>query len=95
MAYIQSCIAFDRETFKIMWEMSEPGKDSEECFLRIPQTEYYAEKRYGANCLEVMPEVTIYCQFLTEDSDFLGQSTGSWLRMNSLLVLFLGFLSIR
>ncbi|PAV20663.1 D-amino-acid oxidase [Pyrrhoderma noxium] len=54
--------AFDRETFKIMWEMSEPGKDSEECFLRIPQTEYYAEKRYGANCLEVMPEYRVLAQ---------------------------------
>ena len=41
-----------------MWEMSEPGKDSEKSFLRIPQTEYYGEKLPFANCLEVMPNVS-------------------------------------
>ena len=48
----------DRETFNKMWEMSEPGSDSEKCFMRIPQIEYYKEKRFGVNCLEVMPEVS-------------------------------------
>jgi D-amino-acid oxidase len=32
----------ERETFKIMWEMSTPGDEAESCFLRAPQTEYYA-----------------------------------------------------
>ncbi|KAL5533755.1 hypothetical protein ACEPAG_215 [Sanghuangporus baumii] len=45
----------DRETFDVMWQMSEPGKDSEKSFLRITQTEYYGEKLPFANCLEVMP----------------------------------------
>ncbi|KAN0136776.1 hypothetical protein V8E53_005217, partial [Lactarius tabidus] len=32
----------ERETFEIMWEMSIPGGEAEGCFLRAPQTEYYA-----------------------------------------------------
>ncbi|KAF5340298.1 hypothetical protein D9611_007863 [Ephemerocybe angulata] len=31
------------ETFKKLWEMSAPGSDSEECFLRIEETEYFHE----------------------------------------------------
>ncbi|EJC98787.1 D-aspartate oxidase [Fomitiporia mediterranea MF3/22] len=46
----------DRETFNVMWEMSESGKDSEQCFMRIPQVEYYCEEKPGINNLEVMPE---------------------------------------
>jgi len=34
----------ERETFDIMWEMSTPGGEAEGCFLRAPQTEYYAVK---------------------------------------------------
>ena len=49
----------DRETFAKMWMMSEPGQESEQCFMRIPQTEYYKEKRIGVNCLETMPEVSV------------------------------------
>ncbi|KAH8110280.1 D-aspartate oxidase [Phellopilus nigrolimitatus] len=46
----------DRETFRTMWEMSEAGKDSEQCFLRLPQAEYYCEERPGTTSLEVMPD---------------------------------------
>ena len=47
----------DEETFKTMWDMSREGAPSEQCFMRLPQTEYYCEKREEDNCLEVMPDV--------------------------------------
>lgn len=47
----------DRETFSKMWEMSAPGTESENCFLRLPQTEYYAETKGDDNCLHTMPDV--------------------------------------
>ncbi|KAL5519430.1 hypothetical protein ACEPAH_1113 [Sanghuangporus vaninii] len=62
----------DRETFDVMWEMSEPGKDSEKSFLRIPQTEYYGEKLPFANCLEVMPNF----RNLKEDELIPGTAAG-------------------
>ncbi|KAI5117888.1 hypothetical protein M0805_002279 [Coniferiporia weirii] len=49
----------DRETFRMMWKMSEPGEDSENCFLRLPQIEYYCEDRPGPNSLEVMPDFKV------------------------------------
>ncbi|EJD46855.1 D-amino-acid oxidase [Auricularia subglabra TFB-10046 SS5] len=47
---------FDRETFKVMWEMSAPGSEAEGCFMRLPQTEYFAEVRVRPHPLEVMPD---------------------------------------
>ncbi|THH09578.1 hypothetical protein EW145_g1927 [Phellinidium pouzarii] len=49
----------DRETFRVMWEMSEAGRDSEKCFLRLPQTEYYCEERLGPNALDTMPDYRV------------------------------------
>ena len=52
-------IEMDRETFVTMWSMSGVGTDAEHCFLRIPQTEYYAEEHVSkGNGLEVMPGVS-------------------------------------
>lgn len=48
----------DRETFKVMWEMSGDDHEAEHCFLRIPQVENYCEARQGFNALEVMPDVS-------------------------------------
>jgi len=45
----------DRETFQTMWEMS--ANEAKGCFLRLPQTEYYAERSSEENVLEVMPDV--------------------------------------
>ncbi|KZT34543.1 FAD dependent oxidoreductase [Sistotremastrum suecicum HHB10207 ss-3] len=43
----------DRETFRVMWEMS--AGPAEACFMRIQQTEYYAEPKAAPNPLDVMP----------------------------------------
>lgn len=56
----------DRETFSKMWEMSAPGTESENCFLRLPQTEYYAETKGDDNCLHTMPDV--WCFFIVHFS---------------------------
>jgi D-aspartate oxidase len=45
----------DKETFDRMWEMSAPGSDSEQCFMRLPQTEYYLETKPKPHELEHMP----------------------------------------
>lgn len=55
----------DRETFKKMWEMSAPGSETEHLFLRLPQVEFYAEERVGENCLEVMPDVSLFDACIT------------------------------
>lgn len=49
----------DRMTFDIMWKMSE-APESEQCFLRLPQTEYYYEESVGPSPLEFMPDVRWY-----------------------------------
>ncbi|KAF8317064.1 nucleotide-binding domain-containing protein [Clavulina sp. PMI_390] len=49
----------DRETFAKMWEMSAPGSETEHCFLRLPQTEWYAEDKGETNCLSVMPDYRV------------------------------------
>ncbi|KAF8970430.1 D-amino-acid oxidase [Flammula alnicola] len=45
----------DHNTFLEMWELSKPGGEAEHCFLRLPQTEYYASEQGPANALERMP----------------------------------------
>lgn len=53
----------DRETFDTMWTMSEAG-ETEGCFLRLPQVEYYADDRV-TDSLSWMPEVpsSSFCLF--------------------------------
>ncbi|KAJ7118010.1 hypothetical protein C8R43DRAFT_1099238 [Mycena crocata] len=47
----------DTETFRVFWEMSEPGHPAEKCFIRTPQHEHYFEE-YGMHPegLETMPD---------------------------------------
>ena len=40
-----------------MWEMSNPGGEAEKCFLRAPQTEYYATKERNPDLLSFSPSV--------------------------------------
>jgi len=56
----------ENETFKKLWALSAPGSETEECFLRIPQTEYFFGDRPNSTVegdteptepLEGMPEV--------------------------------------
>ncbi|KAI5117886.1 hypothetical protein M0805_002277 [Coniferiporia weirii] len=49
----------DMETFRVMWKMSEPGEDSEKCFLCITQTEHYSEDGSGTNYLKMMPDFRV------------------------------------
>ncbi|CAE6332378.1 unnamed protein product [Rhizoctonia solani] len=46
----------DRETFKVMWKMSEPNDPAERCFMRIPQQEHLCGTKELYQGLEVMPE---------------------------------------
>ncbi|EMD34685.1 hypothetical protein CERSUDRAFT_116873 [Gelatoporia subvermispora B] len=62
--------AIDQETFKVMWDLSAPGGDAEECFLRLPQTDYYYDGRDDR--LEWMPDHG----YLPEESLIPGTSTG-------------------
>lgn len=55
-------IEFEKATLETMWKLSEPGSEAEECFLRIPETEYYYDNRITENSpgpepLEEMPLV--------------------------------------
>ena len=49
--------AYEEETFKILWEMSTPGSETEKYFLRIPQTEYFFDERKKPEPIEKMPNV--------------------------------------
>ncbi|KAF8670703.1 FAD dependent oxidoreductase [Rhizoctonia solani] len=46
----------DRETFKVMWEMSEPNNPAERCFMRIAQQEHFCGTKEAYQGLDVMPE---------------------------------------
>ncbi|TFK28496.1 D-amino-acid oxidase [Coprinopsis marcescibilis] len=43
-------------TFEYMWKLSEPGTDAEECFLRVPQTEYFFDSAAESSPLRSMPD---------------------------------------
>jgi hypothetical protein len=47
----------DRETFKIMWEMSKPGSETEGLFLRMNQKDYYEVPPDQDIPIEWMPDV--------------------------------------
>jgi hypothetical protein len=57
----------DRKTFLEMWDLSRPGGDAEECFLRLKQTELYdhdASTRIPRpNPIETMPNVSLTSLF--------------------------------
>ncbi|CAA7257300.1 unnamed protein product [Cyclocybe aegerita] len=46
---------FEEKTFNVMWELSAPGNDAEECFLRITQTEHFFTARAQPDPLEKLP----------------------------------------
>ncbi|KAJ7120239.1 D-amino-acid oxidase [Mycena epipterygia] len=46
----------DTETFRVFWEMSEPGHPAEKCFIRTPQHEHYFEDLAHPRGLETMPD---------------------------------------
>ena len=48
-------------TFDVMWDMSKPGSDAEECFLRQPQTIYYRDAAADVHVFEKMPNVSSSC----------------------------------
>jgi len=51
---------YEEKTFEILWEMSASGSDSEECFLRMPQTQFYFDERPKEEPLAKMPNVSKY-----------------------------------
>lgn len=52
------CKEIDRKTFLEMWDLSRPGGEAEECFLRIKQTEFYDKRLPRPNPIETMPNVS-------------------------------------
>ena len=55
---ILSVKEIDRETFWEMWDLSRPGGEAEECFLRVDQTEFYEKRIPRPNPIETMPNVS-------------------------------------
>ncbi|RDB30565.1 D-amino-acid oxidase [Hypsizygus marmoreus] len=45
----------DIDTFDVLWELSEPGSETEKNFLRVTQTEYYCDHKFVPP-LERMPD---------------------------------------
>ncbi|TFK49360.1 D-amino-acid oxidase [Heliocybe sulcata] len=62
----------DKETFKVMWEMSAPEGGAEGCFLRERQTEYYCDKQDEPHPLAHMPDF----RYLNDDELILGTAAG-------------------
>jgi hypothetical protein len=60
-------IELEEETFNVMWELSASGSDAEECFLRIPQTEYFVVDPPKPEPLEKMPNVRAHPLFNQHD----------------------------
>ena len=58
-------IELEEETFNVMWELSSSGSDAEECFLRIPQTEYFFVDKRMPEPLEKMPNVRSHPLFIS------------------------------
>ncbi|KAF7369798.1 D-aspartate oxidase [Mycena venus] len=54
------------ETFRVFWEMSEPGHPAEKCFIRTPQYEHYYEETSPPGGSETTPDFK-----LMERSDLL------------------------
>ena len=50
-------VALEEATFDVLWDLSKPGSDAEESFLRIPQTHYYQEE-VNVDIFEKMPNVS-------------------------------------
>ena len=53
------CKEIDRKTFLEMWDLSRPGGDAEECFLRLNQTELFDMRIPRPNLIETMPNVSL------------------------------------
>ena len=85
-----SQLDYEEKTFEIMWEMSSPGSDSEECFLRLPQAEYsFEEPGQIPEPLEKMPNVCLSPMF-NINPDCSRNSSDISIQMNSPQTLNLG-----
>ncbi|KAH6887871.1 D-amino-acid oxidase [Coprinopsis sp. MPI-PUGE-AT-0042] len=63
----------EQATFDIMWKLSEPGSVTEECFLRVHQTEYYLPGAPDIPTLQSMPDFKL----LPEDELIPGAKFGT------------------
>lgn len=64
------CLGMERETFHVMWELSAPGSDSERCFMRLPQAEYFYDTQTHPNGMEYMPDVRLLSHAGVHSSPF-------------------------
>ncbi|EFI26802.1 D-amino-acid oxidase [Coprinopsis cinerea okayama7 len=62
----------EQATFDTMWKKSEPGSEAEECFLRVPQTEYFFDEASEIKPLRSMPNF----KYLEQDSLIPGAKLG-------------------
>ncbi|QRW10502.1 FAD-dependent oxidoreductase [Ceratobasidium sp. AG-Ba] len=52
----QAATGMDRETFQVMWKMSEPNDPASNCFMRVPQTEHFVGTKDQYSGIVVMPD---------------------------------------
>jgi len=55
---VEGILELEKETFDKFWELSAPGSEAEECFLRVPQTEYFYNDGSLIKVLKGMPDVS-------------------------------------
>jgi len=85
----------EETTFDIMWDMSKPGSDAEESFLRQPQTMYYQDATSDIHMLEKMPDFRRLSESELTPNTHLGVSFTTIsidvpIYLNYLLTQFLG-----
>ncbi len=51
-------IEMDKETFRIMWDLSTPGSDAAGCFMRLQMASYAGYQLEKPSVLEFMPDVS-------------------------------------
>lgn len=57
----------EKTTFDIMWDLSKPGSDADEPFLRVPQTLYYRDETEKVEVFEKMPNVSSSLRFILSE----------------------------
>lgn len=60
----------DRETFKVLWKMSEADHPAAGCFRRLSQYEYFVGTKGLYAGLDVMPDVRVHAHTLGRRSLF-------------------------
>ncbi|KAJ2915167.1 hypothetical protein MD484_g5249, partial [Candolleomyces efflorescens] len=60
VANLRGIAELEVDTFKVLWDLSAPGSDAEECLLRIHEEEYFADDSIPIKPFENMPDVRAF-----------------------------------